>query len=72
MLRALASACLGVVLLPSEARLLPALEHGVDQIRAQLVVQAPSLTLEGTLLGSDSLWIELASETWAAGATCPS
>lgn len=71
-LRALASACLGVVLLPSEARLLPALEYSVDQIRAQLVVQAPSLALEGPLLGSDSLWIELASKSWAAGASCPS
>lgn len=61
MLSALASTRLRVVLLPREARLLPALEHGIDQIRAQLVVQASGLTLERTLLGSDFLYKESVS-----------
>lgn len=55
MLRALTSTRLRIVLLPREARLLPALVDRINQIRAQLVIQAPGLTLERSLLGADFL-----------------
>ena len=38
MLRALALAGLGVILFPGEARFLPALVHGLDDVLAQLGV----------------------------------
>lgn len=47
-LRALALARLRVVLLPGEARLLPTLEDGVDEILAQARVEVSGLGLVGT------------------------
>lgn len=55
MLGALASARLRIVLLPREARLLPAVVDRINQIRAQLVIQTPGLALERTLLGANFL-----------------
>jgi hypothetical protein len=55
MLRALTSTRLRVVLLPREARLLPALVDRINQICAQLVIQNPGLALERTLLGANFL-----------------
>ncbi|KAG7125085.1 hypothetical protein HYQ46_010577 [Verticillium longisporum] len=54
-LRALALARLGVVLLPGEAGRLPALEDGVDEVRAEARVDVPGALLEGALLGGDVL-----------------
>lgn len=55
MLGALTSARLRIVLLPCEARLLPALEDCVNQIRTQLIIQTPGLALEWAFLSADFL-----------------
>lgn len=54
-LRALALARLRVVLLPREARLLPALVDGFDEVPAQAAVQIPCLGLVGAGLRGDIL-----------------
>lgn len=55
MLRPLSLARLRVVLFPSEARLFPALVHGLDEIVAQISVHLGGALLERTLLLSDVL-----------------
>lgn len=54
-LRALARARLGVVLLPCEARLLPALVDGVDEVLAQAGVEVLGLGLVWTASGCNVL-----------------
>ena len=54
-LGALAFACLGVVLLPCKARLLPASVDGIDDVLAQPRVQITRRLLEGAILGGEAL-----------------
>lgn len=55
-LRPLALACLRVVLLPREARLLPALEDRVDEVGTKLRVELAGLGLVGAVVRRDILW----------------
>lgn len=54
-LRPLALARLGVVLLPGEARVLPALVDRVDEVLAQAGEEVGGLGLVGAVLGGDVL-----------------
>lgn len=58
-LRPLTLAGLGIVLLPSEARLLPAVVHCVDEVLAESCVEIPSLGFVRTFLKSKILKIVL-------------
>ena len=55
-LGSLAAARLGVVLLPSKARLLPAVVHGVDKGATKAAVEVGGRSLEGTILERNVLF----------------